>query len=1648
MEVAEFPIKWYRLIAKEEIEMQNSLLKSLASLFVRFTHSPIHRFTLLFLILALLLPSMLYAAPQQSDYCYLPPFVTDPNTPPNVMIVFERSDDIMKRAYATTYNSGNTYYGFFYTNVAGSGAGKYYKYNTTGSADYFQKETTSCTISRTANCFEGNILNWALMSSIDVARKALVGFGWPDTGASSGAGDVFTYSGDFNGSRTPVSYGQWEDGNTLRVTAEIDTNGDSTTDFTYSFCLSKFSGSNPTGLTIRAKDGGAAPSCTGSCSGTCTELVNNGQVAMKFSKVCSNDSTKVCTVNGDCSSGGVCQEEVRYGIIQKYADKNQDYTYDSDAPRFGMRRWCNGADKQSDILCDCAAAGNPAGCTASGNCTSTSKTDLFKTLLNAISKAPPNDGTTLYLGEMMEDIVDYFSDTYNSTIAYQDNDAYTQTTYSWSTDPAQSCRKTAVLFLTTGANLGTTYDIPSLHANCSSLTYTDSLSKNACHAYNSDLSSQTGTQNIRTYVVHTNFISGASNTAALTYASRTVGGGEYVSVSDAATLTTALEEIILNILSTSASASTVATLTTQTRESSTLTQAYFYPKREGTSLRWIGYLRLMWSDSGANLREDTANTGWLDVKKDRILAFFYDPSSVSYRAKTYLDSTGDLKIDSCTVTAECSVDSSGNCKKNNDDVSVIWNAQSKFLTRSPNEGDSDYRNIKIGIGNTSGVVTSSQMYDFTTARASTLQPFWNYASYCSNVTTRWCASNNDCNFCNINTSRTCPSRADSACYYCSGNTSLACPSVGASGAGSLCYFDYSPCGGVTAGVCDGDSSRSCAIAADCIDDYGTCTTDTCNTYDVAPDTFTCSVDCNSADCATSVIKYIRGFDNPSGSTATAGPGGTYRIRHKCPTSGTAAASADPEDADCPAGTTCSGGECKRTCSAASDCSSGETCTSGKCESGKDVTGTLKLGDIVYSTPRISPNSAVNGYDVTYTDTTYRDFINKKIKGTCTQDIDCPSGESCTNNVCTGDGYSSIVVVGANDGMVHAFKVSKIRDISPAEDDCYADNSCDTPSPAVTDGSQTARFADKPHSAKTSDSGTETDTAPPSDIGKEVWAYIPFNAVPYLRWYCSKSYCHIPMVDARFTIIDASIDYDHDGVIAAAESRLYSNKKCESSGAYSCPNSSTRNYPWRRLLIGAMGAGGKQITVGNNTWSSSVFVLDITNPASPTLLWERPLPDGTLTTSTPVVVRLGSSTAESQKEENGKWYLVIGSGPTSIGTNTVTYKTSNARIFVFDLRTGENMVTDGIDIGASNVAVGDLMAVDMDSDYQVDNIYFGTYGGAGGAETGKFYRLRLRADTDASTKVYQTTPSTWDIETVVNADRPIYAAPEIASDSSGNIWLYFGTGVYLSAEHASQTTRQEYLYGLKETEACWKGLSTCASFGSTTTPSYTAFLDTTNTRFTGAKATELGCFCAGNQLGTVTCSPAGTCGSCSAYADTDTVVLKVTEAELSGYSGTGTSCNTMEDTAATDCLEARINSDGCGGSACNGWKRAITGEKMFSRPFVAGGLVDFTSFKPSSSTCSLGGNTYLWSLHYTTGTAYAQPTIFVAGGTSYSALNDIEIKASVDLGIGVPPLGESLVALPLAGDTYKVITQVSGGLPGTSMAPSLPARSGYVLWIVK
>ncbi|MDP2279461.1 MAG: hypothetical protein Q8K51_14690, partial [Nitrospirota bacterium] len=260
---------------------------------------------IVFLILALLLPAVSSAAPQMADYCYLPPFVTDPNTTPNVMFVYEKGSEIKKRAYRDQDGDGNidnysttqTYAGFFDSSAK-------YTYNSTN--DWFEK--ANCTAAAPApasdaNCFSGNMLNWALMSTLDISRKVLVGFGWPKSSGSSGfAGDIFTYKGCFRDGGTattceacsgsevggvftytvpancqaPVSKGQLDEGSSStdlpNVTVSLEGSN-----WTYGFRVFQATGENETKVIVRIKSG-TTVSMTGQCrtSDNCYEVVGSG----------------------------------------------------------------------------------------------------------------------------------------------------------------------------------------------------------------------------------------------------------------------------------------------------------------------------------------------------------------------------------------------------------------------------------------------------------------------------------------------------------------------------------------------------------------------------------------------------------------------------------------------------------------------------------------------------------------------------------------------------------------------------------------------------------------------------------------------------------------------------------------------------------------------------------------------------------------------------------------------------------------------------------------------------------------------------------------------------------------------------------------------------------------------------------------------------------------------------------------------------------------------------------------------------------------------------------------------------------------------------------------------------------------------------
>ncbi len=588
-----------------------------------------------------------------------------------------------------------------------------------------------------------------------------------------------------------------------------------------------------------------------------------------------------------------------------------------------------------------------------------------------------------------------------------------------------------------------------------------------------------------------------------------------------------------------------------------------------------------------------------------------------------------------------------------------------------------------------------------------------------------------------------------------------------------------------------------------------------------------------------------------------------------------------------------------------------------------VTHIWKLGDIIYSNPRVLSHFPLGTYNIRYNDRTYTDFIRET------------AYDPTLTNPIKRDDY---LFVGANDGMLHCFYMGRIKE---------------DPDPANYPNVKAAVL----------DSNTNYDP------GDEVWAYIPMNVLPYLKYLAYPTYCHIYYVDQRSMLLDASIN----GAATADK---------------------TKNS-WRTILIGELRFGGNPTppsgspTVNGNTVGlSSIFALDITDPENPSLLWEFSDPGLGFTNSYPTVVRIGDSA------KNGYWYVVVGSGPTDYGGDTPP---SQGYVYVINLRDGT--LAGKLPLPAANSYTGDCVAVDPENDYSVDAIYCGTVEKQpSGNLVGRM--MRILTGEAVPTKDASNIITNWTVTTLVNTDGPVTASPEFAFDSQGNLWCYFGTGKYFG-QGDKTSTEQQYLYGVKDT--CWGYNSGSWSYGSSCS-AVTDIYDTTNIEVSATVADYM-CMCEGGEVETCPdTQPAKQNNECHCG---DKVVTKVTGVTVSN-------CDNHTDWQS--CASYIASHDG--------WKLALSvsspAERVISKPSVIGQVAMFTTFTPNSDVCGFGGNSYLYSLYYKAGIPYKQPTIL----KEEAYLNGI-LKKSVSLGQGAPAIGEGIVSKKV-GRKLKTYIQLSTG----------------------
>jgi type IV pilus assembly protein PilY1 len=533
----------------------------------------------------------------------------------------------------------------------------------------------------------------------------------------------------------------------------------------------------------------------------------------------------------------------------------------------------------------------------------------------------------------------------------------------------------------------------------------------------------------------------------------------------------------------------------------------------------------------------------------------------------------------------------------------------------------------------------------------------------------------------------------------------------------------------------------------------------------------------------------------------------------------------------------------------------------------------KLGDVVNSTPRIVASVPLNKYDTVYNDTTYKSFIDN------------------TNYKNRG-----MVFTGGNDGMLHAFRLGKLE----------------------------LSWTGKPRVEKARITNPENpgDLSP---LGDEAWAFIPKNALPYLKYLKDPDYCHLYYTDLAPYVFDASI------------------------GSGSGDQSTQPRTPasWRTVLIGGMRTGGacaNTCTAGSNCVKtpatdqgfSSYFALDVTNPMVPLLLWEFTSPDRDLgfTTTGPAVVRVNGLNGSTRDQSlNGEWYVVFGSGPTGPidNTNNQFLGRSNQplKFFVVNLKTGALAQT--IDTGIAEAfagsminSVADFTSLNNQVDYQDDAIYVGYVKNAGSVPSNTWTNGGVgRILTANTTPIGSGSSGTWKWSQVIDGIGPVTSAvARLQNTNLGTNWLFFGAGRYFfenpptgtnTAPEIDDATGQRSLFGIKDpcfVNGTISDPTSCASIPPVVFPG-----QLTNATVNTVPLTE------GSRGWYITLEGSSTIGTTSTYFTYDNVT------------------------------------------------QPFRAERVITDPLATtSGVVFFTTYKPYADECALGGKSFLWAVRYNTGDA--------------------------------------------------------------------------------
>lgn len=442
------------------------------------------------------------------------------------------------------------------------------------------------------------------------------------------------------------------------------------------------------------------------------------------------------------------------------------------------------------------------------------------------------------------------------------------------------------------------------------------------------------------------------------------------------------------------------------------------------------------------------------------------------------------------------------------------------------------------------------------------------------------------------------------------------------------------------------------------------------------------------------------------------------------------------------------------------CSSATDTSTTPCNSSSDCTAPYstcvanvwKLGDIVYSTPKVQ--------------TDYKYCSD----GTNFNSTHCASDADCGGSYATCTKKESVAYVGANDGMLHAIKTGILTN-----------QGLDATSHQVEKFTGIAN----------------------SESGRELWAFIPKNSLPYLRClaipppnschlYYSDLSPHIVKMTSGTTTKTVLIGGMRMGGAAADNIGGYCFSAAGISNAQTCTRASDCATP----PYNASCSTAYHFTAPTDTCTpvqcpdpttcynpsactglSSYYALDITDAENPQLLWEFSHPMLGYSYSGPAIIHKWSDPATKTGD---RYYVMFSSGPTNPTTGS---SIQNVKSLVLSL--DSTLKIGGVyvnDFGnpTKNGFGGRLYSngLDMNDDGFTDFVLFG-YGYSASGNTGDWKGGIAKINTNNTEATLALDPANWgyDVTTYSNiAQLPITA--KVETMKCFDTWYIFsGTGRY-------------------------------------------------------------------------------------------------------------------------------------------------------------------------------------------------------------------------------------------------------------------------------